>query len=219
MSFRVTALWRRGWVVLLLGLGLPVEAQVPNSPIVFAQSAITTSFVSPTNVGGTSGGDSSDLQWLKVEFHYSVAPANGKFLDAVEFKVWIEGRDLYAPELANAPANNQGVPVALTGTVTYVNLPATKDAYGVLFVPPDTVARFSTARGPSDFDRTFNIHVEADIGGVMVDYFDKNKESDANWYKTDLKPVDGFVYRQDQTPFILSDPNRYPPVKLTVTPQ
>jgi hypothetical protein len=219
MSFRVTTLWRSGWLALLLGsVTLPVVAQVPNSPVVFAQSAITTSFVSPTNVGGSGGSGNSDLQWLKVEFHYSVAPANGKFLDSAEFRVWIEGRDLYAPE-AIAANSTQGVPVGLTGSVTYVNLVATKDAYGVFFLPPDTVARFSTARGPSDFDRNFNIHIEAYVGGTKVDYFDKNKEADGNWYQTALKPLSGFVMLQNQTPFIVSDPDRYPPIKVPTASQ
>jgi hypothetical protein len=196
---------------------VPLTAQVPNSPIVFAQSAITTSFVPVPVVGGggsVGANADTDQQWLKVEIHFSVAPAIGKFQDAAEFRIWIEGRDLFAPE---AP-NKEGIAVALTGTVTYVNLPAGRDAYGVFFVPPDTLARYSTGRGPSDFDRTFNVHVEAYIAGTKVDYFDKNKENDANWYQQ-LKPLSGFVYRQDQTPFIVIDSNRYPPIKMPAPAQ
>jgi hypothetical protein len=198
-------------MVVVLGLLLlPARAQVANSPIVFAQSAITTTFVPPPVVGGGStDSSSSDQQWLKVEFHYGVVPPNGKFLDSVEFRVWIEGRDLYAPE---APTRD-GIAVGLTGSVTYVNLPVTKDSYGVFYLPPDTLARFSTSRGTSDFDRNFNIHIEAYVNGAKVDYFDKNKETDANWYQQ-LKALPNFVYRQDQSPFIVVDPDRYPPIKL-----
>jgi hypothetical protein len=215
MSFRVTALWRNVGAVVLLGFAsMPVLAQVPNSPIVFAQSAITTSFVTPTSLGGGSGGENSDAQWLKVEFHYSVAPQTPlKFVDSVEFRVWVEGRDLYAPEATT----REGIAVALTGTVTYVNLATTKDAYGVFYIPPGTLARYSTDHGTSDFDRLFNIHVEAYVAGTRVDYFDKNKETDGNWYQQ-LKPLTGFVYRQDQSPFIITDANRYPPIKQP-TPQ
>ncbi len=211
MSFRVTTLKRSLLPVLLVGIAaLPLVAQVPNAPIVFAQSAITTSFVSAPQLGGTGGGTNGDTQWLKVELHYSVVPpATSKFVDSAEFRVWIEGRDLYAPE---APTKD-GIAVGLTGTVTYVNLAAAKDGYAVFYLPPATIARFSTARGSSDFDRTFNIHAEAYVGGTKVDYFDKNKEADANWYQS-LKPLSGFVYRQDQGPFILADPDRYPPIKL-----
>jgi len=194
----------------MLGLR-PLTAQVPNSPIVFAQSAITSSFVNAPTLGGSGsgGGDAGDTQWLKVEFHYSVVPPVGKFLDSAEFRVWIEGRDLYAPEATT----KDGIAVGLTATVTYVNLPATKDAYGVFYVSPYNINRFSTTRGASDFDRTFNIHLEAYVNGTKVDYFDKNKEQDANWYQQ-LNPLSGFVCRQDQCPFILSDPDRYPPIKL-----
>lgn len=129
-----------------------------------------------------------------------------------EFRIWIEGRDLYAPEATT----KDGIAVGLTGTVTYVNMGATKDAYGVFYVPPDTLTRFS-ARGPSDFDR-FNIHLEAYVGGTKVDYFDKNKETDANWFQQ-LKPLSGFVYRQDQCVFIAVDPDRYPPIKLPAAAQ
>jgi hypothetical protein len=210
MSFRVTALWRSLGLAFVLGLVAgPLAAQVPNSPIVFAQSAITTSFVSPIAVGSSSGGGDSDAQWLKVEFHYGVTPATPlKFVDSVQFKIWIEGRDLYAPEATT----KDGIAVALTDSVTYINLPAARDAYGVFFVPPATLARYSTERGSEDFDRTFNVHVEAYVGGVKVDYFDKNKENDANWFQQ-LKPLAGFVYRQDQSPFVLTDINRYPPIK------
>jgi hypothetical protein len=217
MSFRVTALWRSVGVAVILAVATgPLAAQAPNSPIVFAPSGITTSMVQATNLGQSSGGDNADAQWLKVEFQYSVTPPTPfKFVDAVEFRIWIEGRDLYAPEATT----KQGLPVALTGTVTYVNLAPTHDGYGVFFVPPATLARYSTEHGASDFDGTFDIHVEAYIGGVKVDYFDKYKdrETDPNWY-TQLKPLAGFVYRQDQSPFILTDVNRYPPIKQP-TPQ
>lgn len=213
MSFRVTALWRSIGVAFILGLATGrLAAQVPNSPIVFAQSAITTSFVPAPNVAGS--GDSSDAQWLKVEFHYSVTPvAPLKFVDSVEFRIWIEGRDLYSPQATT----KEGLPVALTDTITYVNLAATHDAYGCFYIPPGTLARYSTERGPSSFDRDFDIHIEAYVGGVKVDYFDKNKETDANWYQQ-LTPLTGFVYRQDQSPFILTDANKYPPIKQQ-TPQ
>jgi hypothetical protein len=213
MSFSATALRQVIFLLFILGVAVaPLAAQVPNSPIVFAQSAITTSFVEAPSMGsgsGGGGGSDSDVQWLKVEFHFSAAPDPSKFVDSAEFRIWIEGRDLYAPEATS----KDGIPVGLTGTVTYVNIAATKDAYGVFYVPPATVNRFSSARGPSDFDRLFDIHIEAYVGGTKVDYFDKNKEADANWYQQ-LKPLSGFVFRQDQTPFIVTDPVRYPPIKL-----
>lgn len=190
---------------------MPLSAQVANSPVVFANvDAITTTRVeAPVVIGGGGGGGSSeDSQWLKVEFRYSVTKDAGPFLDSVQFKIWIEGLDLLDPQAKP----DVGTAVALTGTVTYINIAQAKDNYGVFYVHPSTLKRYSKL-GPSDFDRTFNVHIEADVDGKYADAFDKNKEKDPAWYQS-LKAIPGLVYRQNQCPFIVSDPNRYPAIKL-----
>ena len=98
-----------------------------------------------------------------------------KFLDSVEFKVWIEGLDLLAKD---APVAGKGVAVSFTGSVTYVNIPQGKDNYGVFYVHPSTLDRYSAGGGADDFDRKFNIHMEAYVGGALMDAIDKNKETD-----------------------------------------
>ena len=215
MSFRATTLRRSTqFVFLALLLAAPAFAQAPNSPIIFAnQEAITVSFVKAPNIStensSYSGGSDETTQWLKVEFHYAVQPATGDFLDSAEFKIWIEGRDLLATD---APTK-EGIAVGFTGSVTYVNIPKGKDQYGVFYVHPSTLARYNTGLGPTDFDRKFNIHIEAFVGGAKMDYFDKKKEPDLNWYQQ-LRAIPGLVYRQNQTPFIVSDSARYPAIKL-----
>jgi hypothetical protein len=190
---------------------LPALAQVANSPVVFAnQGGITTSFIKTNNVGGTDSSSGSDNQWLKVEFHYAVNPAVGDYLNEVTFKVWIEGLDLLATD---APVPGKGVAVALTGSVSYVNVLKGRDVYGVVYVHPSTLGRYSAGGGSSDFDRKFNIHLEADVDGKPVDVFDKNKEKDPNWYQP-LRPVPGLIFLQNQSPFIMTDPDRYPALKL-----
>ena len=213
MSFRATVLRRSFFVVSLLGLiaGEKAFGQAANSPIAFDnEGAITTSFVSAPNMGGGSASN-GEIQWLKVEWHYgTTSNLTTPFLDEVTFKVWIEGRDLQAKD---APDPTQGIAIGLTGTVTYVNVPAGKDLYGVVYVNPNTLTRYSTAAGPTDFDRKFDVHVSAYIGGAEMDRFDKNKETDPNWYKQ-LRVVPNLVYRQNQCPFIVVDPDRYPAIKL-----
>jgi hypothetical protein len=210
---------RRYLAVFLIGLIAAPAAfgQAPTSPIAFANGdGITTSFVQAANLAGTAGGTASENnQWLKVEFHYGTTPTlKTNYVDAVEFKVWIEGLDLLAPD---APVKGKGVAVALTGTVTYVNIPAGKDIYGVFYVHPSTLGRYSE-RGSSDFDRKYNIHIEALIGGAEMDHFDKKKDPmGPDWYKA-LKPIPGLVFLQNQSPFIIADPDRYPAVKLPATP-
>lgn len=219
MSFRATTLRRYSWAGLLLGLMVvPVHGQAANSPVAFVnQAAITTSFVStPSLIGAEgSGGSNQNSQWLKVEFHYGITPAKGDYQDAVEFKIWIEGRDLLATD---APVKGQGVAVGLTGSVTYVNIPRDKDNYGVFYVHPSTLGRYSAGGGADDFEHKFNIHIEAYVGGNKMDYFDKNKERDLNWYQT-LRPVPGLVYRQDQCPFLVVDCDRYPAIKASEATQ
>jgi len=182
------------------------------------RGGMEVSLVNAPNIGGTSGGGGGNGggQWLKIELHYSVNPAGTvPYVDAVEFKVVVEGRDMYA---ADAPGKD-GVAVGMTGTVTYINLPKGRDAYGVFYVHPSTLARYCTKEGVSDFDRRFNVHVDALVGGTVVDYFDKKKDAAGlDWYKS-LRPIAGLVYRMDQSPFALADVDRYPAMKLPTTSQ
>lgn len=213
MSFRATTLKRSLWLVLLLGLiASPAFAQAPNSPIAFAnQDAITVTYVSSPNVAveGSSYSPNQDAKWLKVEFHYAVQPVKGDYLDAIEFKIWVEGRDLFAPD---APTK-AGIAVGLTGSITYINILKNKDVYGVFYINPSTLARYSTERGVSDFEHKFDIHLEAYVGGALMDAIDKNKETDKAWFQQ-LRAVPGLVYRQNQCSFIATDVDRYPAIKL-----
>jgi hypothetical protein len=219
MSFRATTLRRRILLVLVLGfipgLGFAQTANLPPTPITFpGYDAVTATLVQAPSTGGSSSSN-SDVQWLKVEFHYSVDPPPGtvafasNFLDEVQFKVWIEGRDQLDPQ----SKEGEGIAIALVGSVTYVNLPKNKDNYGVVFVHPNTLARYTNKRGVSEFTRTFDVHVEADIDGKPVAAADGKKEQDPKWYQA-LRAISGLVYRQDQCPFLSYDTDRYPGIKL-----
>lgn len=217
MSFHATKLKQRFLILLLLGItSFQAWSQVADSPLVFASpGGITTSFIEAPALANnaTGGGSSSDTKWLKIEFKYTVAPTKGDYLDSVQFKIWVEGLDLLAP---NAPGND-GVAVALTGSVTYVNIPKGKDIYGVFYVHPSTLGRYSK-QGPTDFERKFNIHLDALIDGKVVDNIDKNKETDLTWYQKLTTTIPGLVYQQNQSPFLLSDPSKYPAIKLPPPP-
>ena len=224
MSFQATVLRRYCWVILFWGLAAgSVLAQAPDSPVAFAnQDAITASFVQAPNLGGTGAPVPGDHNWLKVEFHYGVAfpidpnvPQDGptalKYLDEVQFKVWIEGRDLLDPQ--GKPG--EGIAVVLTGSVTYINIPKGHDRYGVFYVHPDTLGRYGTVEGTRDFDANgkFDIHLEAYVAGKLMDSIDKKKGETAGW-QLQPKQIPGLVYRQNQTPFVCADVDRYPAIKL-----
>jgi len=216
MSFLATELKQRCLILLFIGItSIPAFPQAADSPIKFiAPGAVTATFVDAPSLGGSnnSSGSSRDSKWLKIEFRYSVTPTKGDYVDSVEFKVWVEGRDLAN---TNAPGD-EGAAVALTGSVTYVNIPTSKEAYGVFYVHPSTLTRYGGKGGSSDFERKFDVHVAALVGGSIVDNVDKNKEKDPAWFQP-LIPIAGFVCRQDQSPFLLADLNRYPAIKLPAT--
>jgi hypothetical protein len=221
MSFSALVLKRSCLVIILLSLCASSAAfgQLKNaqgllvSPVAFAnEDAITTALVVAPNFAGTAGaaGTNND-NWLKVEVHFGTTTALIKpFLDAVDVKVWIEGRDMTVKN----GQGTMGVAVALTGTVTYVNIAPSKDVYGVFYVHPSTLARYSGEGGVEDYDRKFDIHAELSVGGTVMDAINKNKEADVlGWYKP-FTVVPNLVDRQDQTPFIIADPDRYPAIKL-----
>jgi hypothetical protein len=181
-------------------------------------NGVSTEFIPPTALGESNPGSNEQTNWLKVELHYSVNPEHPDkypWVDSVEFKIWIEGRDAYAP---NPPPGSTEVAVCLTGEVTYINLAAARDCYGVFYVHPSALARYSGSGGYEDFDRKFNIHVEAYVGGKLVDYFDKNKNDPggANWFKAPTA-VPNVVSNQADSPFIVSNPNRYPETKSSTS--
>jgi len=183
-------------------------AQVANSPVVFPdRDAITTSFVQANNWGGSDR--STGAQWLKIEFHYQVKPTVGDYEDEIQFNIWVEGRDMLDP--TGEPG--KGVAVGLTGSVSYVNVIKGRDMYGVVYLHPSTLGRYNGGGGQSDFEKKFNIHVEATVGGQYMDSIDRNKEQDNAWYKQ-LKAIPGLLYIQNQSPFITTDPDRYPALKL-----
>jgi len=191
-------------------IGAPAMAQQSNDLVLFSnRDAITTSFVHTTNYNGTD--QSTEAQWEKIEFHYSVNPpaGAGDYIDEIEFKIWVEGRDLYDP--AGKPG--EGVAIGMTGSAIYVNVKKGKDAYGVVYLNPSSIGRYNMGGGPADFEHKFNIHIEAYVGGTYVDSIDKNKEDDKKWFQS-LKPITGLLYLQYQSPYILTDPDRYPALKM-----
>lgn len=221
MSFRATVLKRHSLALLFLTLIVSfAHGQTQDAPINFVvRDAIITSFVTAPNLGSTGdaggGGSRSNNQWLKVEFHYgTTANLKTRFLPSAEFKVWIEGVD---PDAENkTQASGKGVAIALTASVTYVNIEAGKDVYGVFYVNPATLSRFSSR--PDEYDKKFNIHLEAYVDGKQVDFFDKNKEKNLDWFKP-LVATPGYVYNHDQCCFISVDPDKYPPIKLVAPAQ
>jgi hypothetical protein len=116
----------------------------------------------------------------------------------------------------------EGAAICLTGSVTYVNVPKGRDVYAVVYVHPDTLTRYSGARGIAEFTRTYNIHVDGYVDGKPIYAIDRYVEKgdpgsgtppDPEWYKK-CKPIPGLIYQQNQSPFLDVDVDRYPALKL-----
>ena len=224
MSFRLTALWRwfcPAFLALFFCVSAAAQDQSnPPAPVVFSNfDAISVSLVTAPRNGGNSntGYGGQGNQWLLVEFHYAVNPpprpgpvvTASDFLPQIEFKVWVEGRDQLDPQSKGA----EGISIALTGSVTYVNVSKGRDNYGAFFVHPSSLSRFTNSRGANQFLTDFNIHLEANVDGKVVAAADRKKEEDPKWF-TQLRAIPGFVYRQNQCPFLNYDPDKYPAIQV-----
>ncbi len=145
-------------------------------------------------------------KWLRVDFTFEVkADRPGKFLNELQFKVYIEVDDLAVP------TDREGTPAVLTGETTFVNLPDKRDQHGVFFVHPYTVKRFGGETAFNYKDKK-NIHVEAYVDGQLVASKDAH-DDDANWFGP-LKKINGMVIPREASPWALVDIDQYPPVKL-----
>ncbi len=163
--------------------------------------------------GGTKrGGASADKKWMEVEFKYACMPVEmadltskrGVYLDEVQFKIYIEGI------IPDQPNGDEGDPVLLVGEVTYVNIPAGKENYGVFYVHPNTVGRYG---GQANFERSAkNIRIEAYVNGQLVDVIQKREEENEGWIHP-LKRINNLVYSKEESPFSLMDIGRYPAEK------
>ena len=219
MAFHPTMFKRLLVVSLLAGVALTRSfGQAADSPIKFlGPEAIVVTMVDPPTVGSSSTARGEAGQWLKIDYKFQITPkAQSAFVDSVTFSITVEGRDLYATDAPTA----DGVPIGLTGNATYINLAASKEAHGVFYIHPSTMARYSTKSGIRDFTSRFNIHIDAMVEGKLADYFDlKTDPSGPDWYKPStgtgagLRPVPNLVYRQDQCCFIVNDPSQYPELK------
>jgi hypothetical protein len=110
------------------------------------------------------------------------------------------------------------VAVTLTGEETYLNIPMARDCYGVFYVHPGTLVRYGGDRGQDNFDRKYNIHIEAYVNGALMDRIDRWPEDNPDWWKP-LRATPSLVLRSDQSPFIITDTSKYPMLKPLVPAQ
>lgn len=170
---------------------------------------VTTQSAMPQSVGGGgnrpgSGGNRGESKWYQINVEYTANPAK-PFLDEVQFKVYVEMEEKQDPK----DRDNSGDPVLLTGEVTYVNIPKSRDTmYCSFYLHPNTIERYGGERGLEKH----NVHVEAYVGGTLVASADKKKD-DPDWIHGKFKSISGMVLTKDQSPWALADLDLYPAQK------
>jgi hypothetical protein len=200
-----------GWGALILIFwvgGMPELSRAQEDKAVKMESVEVQFIKAPGSLGPKLGGRvKSTDNWMAVTFTYQPFPFTGQtFLDEVQFKVYIEGREF------KDDRDKDGTTVVLPGEVTYVNVRGQKGMMGAMFVHPDTVERY----GLEKESNRLNVFVEAYEKGQLVDGMGKNtRETDEEWYKGGKYPAkENLVYRQDQSVFLLTDTDGFPAIKL-----
>jgi hypothetical protein len=151
-------------------------------------------------------------QWVQIAFDFKSEDAVKGYIEELKFKVYVEGVEY------QSPTDTVGVPVLLTGEVTYLDVPAKSPEpsknTGYFFIHPSAIDRFGTRNGlPFSFvganknKSNKNIRIEALLGGQPVvlnrdtgaKYVDLLRD-DEKWVDQ-CKPVANQIFSQDHTPW------------------
>ena len=143
--------------------------------------------------------------WMVINFTYESFPYEGSdYLDEITFKVYIEGRQ------KKDTRDREGDPIVLTGEVTYINIPAGRDQYGVVFVHYDAVERYMIETKSTQL----NVRVEAYEKGKLADQVEKNSREENDKWVSAYPGKSGLVLNQSQTPWACSGSAAFPQIKL-----
>lgn len=120
----------------------------------------------------------SRARWLKIDAQFFAFP---EFTDEVTFKYFI---------LVGGKV--------LTGEVTHVNVPAGKELFSCMYVPPRALAHLLGNRAPT-VGSAENIAVQVVLKGQAVDELSLNRAR-PQWYSA-LPAVPGLLLNKNETPF------------------
>jgi hypothetical protein len=183
---------------LVLGIvvsGASVFAQA-RSPNEFQITKITRNFLtSPIyHYDGAENYpiENRDARWLEVEVEFVSVPELTNEL-TVRYFILFNGK-------------------LFTGEVTHVDIPAGRENHSVIYMPPQTVARFAP-RGILFPTSVQNVAVQLLQGGTVKSELSLNR-APPRWYAT-LPPVSGLLLNKNETPFAPLYWERYPQIKST----
>jgi hypothetical protein len=136
-------------------------------------------------------------QWLEVEVNFE---SRVPWTDELTFRYYI----LLADQ-------------CLTGEVTHVDIPAGRDLYSVMYVPPRTIAKILNGQ-PMTGQDIQDVGVQIVSKGQVIATKSFKTQGDAQWWQN-LQQITGKVLNKDQTPFAPLIWDRYEQIKTPSTGQ
>ncbi|HYY14318.1 MAG TPA: Amuc_1102 family pilus-like protein [Chthoniobacterales bacterium] len=187
--------FRLGCLAVCLFLATAVFAQTRPAKE-FQITRITRNFVSTpqfTHTGAESFPVDTRERWLQVEAEFTAAPP---ITDELTIKYFV---------LFNG--------TVFTGEVTHTNVLPGRERRSAIYMPPRTVARFTTANRPLGPNSVQNIAVQILQQGILKDELNLNR-APAQWYAS-LPQVAGLLLNKNETPFAPLYWDRYEQIKST----
>jgi len=180
--------------LVVFAQGPPQQAAAPESaPAAFQITKITRNLVTAPqfNYSGAERYPTNQRdRWLQVEVEFTAS----QFTDELTFKYYI---------LFNG--------TLLTGEVTHVNIPASRENRSVMYVPPRALERFANNR-PITENLFQNVAVQiVQQGGVKAEA--SLARAQPQWFATLQPAPSGFVLNKNQTPFAPLYWDRYEQIK------
>jgi hypothetical protein len=135
--------------------------------------------------------ENRDSRWIEVEVEFASLP---ELTDELTFRYFV----FFGGKL-------------FTGEVTHINIPAGKENRSVIYMSPQTVARFAP-RGILTPNSVQNVAVQLLQHGAVKSELSLNR-APPRWYAT-LPAMSGLLLNKNDTPFAPLYWERYPQIKV-----
>ena len=175
------------------------QSAAPTTIVIMESQGIRASLVDAPVVSGSFGDPPSSeglrgKKWVEIAFDFKCEDAIKGYIDEIKFKISVEGR-----EFVNLD-DTVGVPVVLTGDVTFINVPAKTGGSkntGYFFIHPSAVDRYGGREGRGfqfvgavHNKSNNNIRIEAEMGGQPVVLVHETGQKYIDLLRDDEKWVD-----------------------------
>ena len=151
-----------------------------------------------------------------VSFNFGPQHPQGKAEQWLEVEVNFESRVAWTDELT-VKYYILLADQCLTGQVTHIDIPAGRDLYSVMYVPPRTITHITNGRALTGLDIQ-DVGVQLISKGQVIATKSFKTVGATQWWQN-LQQVNGKVLNKDQTPFAPLIWDRYEQIKAPVAAQ